>query len=62
MLEQIVDFRDEASELARLLERLGDEDWDRVTQFKEWTINDVIHHLYASDWMAAASARSADEY
>lgn len=62
MLEQIVDFRDEAAELARLLERLSDEDWDRVTQFKEWTINDVVLHLYASDWMAAASARSADEY
>ncbi|MEZ0167682.1 TIGR03084 family metal-binding protein [Microvirga sp. TS319] len=62
MLEQIVDFRDEASALAGLLARLNEGDWERVTQFKEWTINDVILHLYASDWMAAASARSAHAY
>jgi uncharacterized protein (TIGR03084 family) len=62
MLQQITDFRDEVAELSRLLKQLRNDDWSRATLFKGWTINDVILHLYASDYVAAASVRSPDEY
>lgn len=55
MLKQILDFQAEAAELAAILEPLGDADWDRVTQFKGYTINDVLRHLHQGDRMALAA-------
>jgi uncharacterized protein (TIGR03084 family) len=55
-VEQIADLREEAHELYRLLERLADGDWDKVTLFKGWTINDVVQHLHMGDVMATLSA------
>ncbi len=55
MLPQAADFRAEADELHTLLLTLTDTDWDRVTQFKQWTINDIVRHLHDGDLMAAAS-------
>jgi len=62
MLPQIADFSAEADELNALLETLSEADWERVTLFKAWTINDVIQHLHAGDLMAAASATGAAEF
>jgi len=62
MISEIVDLQDEGWELYALLDTLAESDWDRVTQFKSWTINDVVLHLHASDVQAAASARSAEDY
>jgi len=62
MIAEVADLRDEGEELHALLGTLSDADWNRVTQFKSWTINDVVLHLHASDVQAAASARSAEEY
>ena len=62
MLQQIIDFHDEGEELRGLLLTLEDRDWDRKTLFKDWTINDVVLHLHASDLNAAASARNREEY
>ncbi|MFT4100745.1 MAG: TIGR03084 family metal-binding protein [Burkholderiaceae bacterium] len=55
MNEQVADFRAEADELAGLLVTLSDDDWRMPTQFKDWTINDVVLHLHTSDLMAIAS-------
>src|SRR5436190_15221680 len=62
MLQQIIDFHDEGEELRGLLQTLEDRDWDRKTLFKDWTINDVVLHLHASDLNAAASVRDREEY
>ena len=62
MLQQAIDLRDEADDLYRLLESLDEADWARPTQFKAWTVNDVVQHLHDSDLLAAASARDPEEY
>ncbi len=62
MLSQAADFRAEVEALNALLVRLADPDWDRPTQFKAWTVNDIIQHLHAGDLMAAASAEGAEPF
>ena len=62
MLQQAIDLREEADALYRLLGRLEGSDWTRLTQFKAWTVNDIVQHLHDSDLLAAASARDAGEY
>jgi len=52
MIQQAIDFRDESEELYALLEPLKDEDFERVTQFKKWKINDVLTHLQMWNWAA----------
>ena len=42
MMQQAEDFRQECRALAAVLEPLDDAGLDRVTQFKGWTIDDVI--------------------
>ena len=55
-LQQIADLREEADELHRLLADLPDREWDRPTQFKAWTTNDILQHLHMGDAMGLASA------
>src|SRR5579859_5694083 len=57
MIEQAKDFRDEADALFALLDPLDERDWNRKTQFKEWTINDVIAHLHFADYAADLSLK-----
>ena len=45
-MQQATDFLAESATLESLIRDLSDADFDRVTQFKEWTINDVIRHLH----------------
>ena len=56
MLQQIMDFEAEGRELHEVLAPLTAADWERVTAFKGWTINDVMLHLHFGDTLAAASA------
>ena len=62
MIQQADDFRAEAAELRRLLNGLSDSDWTRATQFKAWTIDDIIRHLHMGDRMALASASDPAEF
>ncbi len=55
MLEQAIDFRDESDALAALLEPLPEDAFSRPTQFKTWTLNDVIGHLHFWNWAADLS-------
>ncbi|TXL81565.1 TIGR03084 family protein [Vineibacter terrae] len=59
MLQQVTDLRDEADELHRLLAPLAADDWSRPTQFKAWTVNDIVQHLHVSDLLGLASATDA---
>ncbi len=55
MLQQIVDLLAEADEFAAMLRARPDADFERVTAFKAWTIDDVLRHLHVGDTMAALS-------
>jgi len=59
MLQQAMDFREESDELFTLLDSLKEQDWERKTQFKEWTLNDVVAHLHFGDYAADLSLRDS---
>lgn len=52
MLQQAWDFRDESETLYQLLAPLADADYAQPTQFKNWTLNDVLRHLHTWNWAA----------
>lgn len=57
-MQQAHDFLTECEILAALLEQLSDADWLRRTQFKDWTVNDVVAHLHF--WNLAADRSLKD--
>ena len=62
MFQQLIDFKDESETLYNLLAPLGDQDFGRKTQFKDWTIHDVIAHLHIFNWAAEESIRDGDSF
>ena len=59
MLQQAIDFREESDALFALLDTLGERDWERKTQFKAWTLNDVVAHLHFGDYAADLSLQDS---
>lgn len=53
-LEEAEDFKAESESIAAILTGLSDADYNTVTQFKSWTIYDILAHLHlwnmAADW------------
>lgn len=62
MLQQAIDFREECDSLFSLLKSLDEQDWQRKTQFKEWTISDIIGHLHFGDYAADVSLRDSGAF
>lgn len=62
MIQQALDFQAESDALFALLDPLTDQDWERKSQFKEWTINDVIAHLHFGNYLADLSLRDGDAF
>jgi uncharacterized protein (TIGR03084 family) len=60
--QQPLDFRSESEALYRVLAPLSDADYARPTQFKGWTIHDVVSHLHAWNWAADLSLRDAEAF
>lgn len=58
-MEQATDFLEETRAMAGLLAPLPDAAFEEATQFKGWTINDVIRHLHF--WNRAAGLQLTDE-
>lgn len=54
-MQQTTDFIDESTELVSLLHALEAADWTRETRFENWTINQVITHLYFWNQLADLS-------
>ncbi len=52
MLQQAVDFREESDALAAILEPLEEQDFQKKTLFKDWTIDDVLGHLHMFNYAA----------
>lgn len=55
MLTQAIDFKEESDALHALLQHLPERDFARRTQFKGWTVNDVLEHLHMWNWAANES-------
>jgi uncharacterized protein (TIGR03084 family) len=62
MLEQALDFRDESDALFELIDPLDDSGWARETQFKRWTVNDIVAHLHMGNYAADLSLRGGDAF
>jgi len=60
-LSQALDFCDECDALHSALENAPAEAWVEPTQFKGWTFDDILGHLYFFDHAAEIAARSRDE-
>lgn len=52
------DFKDECNAIAAILAPLSDDDFERVTLFKGWTISDIVGHLHL--WNIAADLTLTD--
>ena len=61
-MKQVQDFYAEARALGALLTTLAPEDWERETQFKSWTVNDVIVHLHFWNQAADLSLQDPDGF
>jgi uncharacterized protein (TIGR03084 family) len=59
-LTQAVDFREECDVLYAVLKDMPDAGWERPTQFKGWTFNDVIGHLHMFDYAARLTLDGPD--
>lgn len=57
-MEQAADFVAESESLAGILSGLSGDDWSRSTQFKGWTIDDILIHLHF--WNRAADLALID--
>jgi uncharacterized protein (TIGR03084 family) len=62
MLQQARDFCEESDALFALLDSVTDQDWQRPTQFKQWTLNDVIAHLHHGNYAAALSLQDSTTF
>lgn len=58
-MQQADDFLAESESLFRLVDPLTDDEFDRPTQFKGWTLNQVIRHLHV--WNYGADLSLTDE-
>ena len=54
-LSQALDFFDESEALFLLLEPLPEYKLNEPTQFKDWTLSDVVQHLHIWNWAANES-------
>lgn len=62
-LQQVAaDLEAETVELVRLLEPLGDADWDRVTPSEPWTIADQVGHLAYFDEQATLAVTDPEAF
>ncbi|WP_170529372.1 TIGR03084 family metal-binding protein [Ruegeria arenilitoris] len=61
-MQQASDFLEECQVLDDALTGLGAADWQIVTQFKDWTIDDVLVHLHFWNQMADLSQRDPDAF
>ncbi|MEL6977167.1 MAG: TIGR03084 family metal-binding protein [Pseudomonadota bacterium] len=55
---QVADFKEECDVLAALIEALPEDRYEAATQFKGWTVNDVLVHFHY--WNRAAHLSATD--
>ena len=62
MLQQAIDFKNESDSLYKILKNIKDDAFRKETQFKSWTINDVLYHLNVWNNAALLSLKSKDKF
>jgi len=58
----VKDLATEGGELYSFLLTLSENDWQKTTLFNDWTIADVVAHLYFGDYLAVTSNRDGQEF
>jgi uncharacterized protein (TIGR03084 family) len=61
-MQQATDFCVESDALYQLIEPLKDDEFDQPTQFKGWTINQVLGHLHMWNFAADLSLKDGDQF
>ncbi|MEO1143068.1 MAG: TIGR03084 family metal-binding protein [Pseudomonadota bacterium] len=61
-MQQAKDFLDESEALLEILGEMEEQDFDRSTLFKEWTVNDVVTHLHFWNLGADLSLKDPDGF
>ncbi len=61
-MQQAEDFRQEAKALAAILEPLSEPQFATITQFKNWTIEDVLGHLHIFNHAANLSLENSSAF
>lgn len=61
-MQQARDFLEECETLAAILDPLTEAQWQTATQFKGWTINDVLVHLYFWNCAADQSLNAPEDF
>ena len=61
-MHQARDFQIECDAVAALLAPLSDTDYARETQFKGWTVNAIMQHLFFFDRLAGLSVTDPDKF
>jgi uncharacterized protein (TIGR03084 family) len=60
--QQPYDFKAESDALYELVKDLSDEELAQATQFKNWTIENVIGHLHMWNWAADKSLNEPEKF
>ena len=60
MLPEALDFKTESDALYALMREMDEAGFDAPTQFKGWTLNNVLEHLHMWNW--AANESYVDEH
>ncbi len=61
-MQQASDFLEETNILFELMKNLVGSDFDRVTLFKNWTLNDILVHLHFWNINAHSSLNDPDKF
>lgn len=61
-MQEAIDYREECAALAAILDAAAEEDFQRVTLFADWTIEDVIGHLHMWNRAAAITLESREKF
>jgi len=62
MLTQAIDYRDECDALYALLADVEPAQWSQPTQFKRWTLDDVLGHLHMFDYAARLTLQDPNAF
>ena len=62
MFQQPIDFKEESNALYDLLKDKSDAELAKPTQFKNWTINNILGHLHMWNWAADLSLKGGGEF
>ncbi|USG62481.1 TIGR03084 family metal-binding protein [Sneathiella marina] len=61
-MQQARDYLEECDALYELVTPLSGDVFDRPTEFKGWTINNILRHLHIWNWAAGMSLQDAPEF